>query len=146
MDKSNRNALLFLSIAALFILLGIVFGKFKGSRDAEAPSEAGTKTIVSTKKSRPIMSYTEALAMYEGKRIQLDRACQATPNNMTFKNGASFMIDNRSEVTRTVNAGSVFSVAPWGFKIVTASASSLPVIWHIDCDGAQNVASILIQK
>lgn len=93
-----------------------------------------------------IISYANALVKYKDARIQLNTSCQAIPNNVTFKNGANIMVDNRSPVARTVKIGSVFSVKAWGFKIVKLNSATLPVTWLVDCDRSQNVATVLIQK
>lgn len=93
------------------------------------------------------ISYAEALVKYKDTRIQLNNLCQATPNNVTFKNGTDIMIDNRSPVARSVKVGSSFSIKAYGFKIVKLSSpATLPTTWLVDCDAAQNVATILIQK
>jgi hypothetical protein len=55
------------------------------------------------------------------------------------------MIDNRSEVARTVKVGSSFGIKAWGFEIVKLSSATLPATWYVDCDKSQNVATILIQ-
>ena len=101
---------------------------------------------VSTKNSTVPLSYAQALTQYKDARIQIDQDCQARPNNVTYKNNTSIMIDNRTNITRTVKVGSIFSVKAYGFKIVKLSSTTLPIIWHVDCDKSQNVATILIQK
>src|SRR3989344_8951008 len=60
------------------------------------------------------LSYQEAIAKYGDARLQLDRACQASPSRMTFKNNTNIMIDNRASVSRTVKVGSVFTVKAYG--------------------------------
>ncbi len=92
------------------------------------------------------LSYQQALVKYKDARIQLDKTCQASPNNATYKNNTSIMIDNRAPVARTVKVGSVFSIKAYGFKIVKLSSATLPATWLVDCGSSQNVATILIQK
>ena len=93
------------------------------------------------------ISYNQALIKYADRRIQLDKTCQAQPNNVTYKDNTGIMIDNRSAQARTVKVGTTFTIKPWGFKIVV-----LPDIYLksktilIDCDKYQNVATILIQE
>lgn len=94
----------------------------------------------------PLISYADALVKYKDARIQLDNNCQANPNNVTFKNNTNIMIDNRSNMARTVRAGSVFSIKAYDFKIVKLTSASPSTTWYMDCDKSQNVATILIQK
>jgi len=104
-----------------------------------------TDTTGDTTVPASVISYQEALVKYADARIQLDSTCQASPDNMTFKDGTNIMIDNRSAVDRTIKVGSVFKVKAWGFKIVKLSTATKPVTWFVDCDGSQNVSTILIQ-
>ena len=92
------------------------------------------------------IAYADALATYKDARIQRGADCQASPNNVTYKNNSSIMLDNRSDKTRTVKVGSVFTLPAYGFKIVNLSSPTLPATWYIDCDSSQNVATILIQR
>ena len=110
--------------------------------DTEDTSTGSVNAGIST----PSISYANALIKYKDARIQLNAACQATPNNMTFKNGTSIMIDNRASVALTVKAGSVFTIKAYGFKIVKLSSATLPATWLVDCGTSQNVATLLIQK
>lgn len=93
------------------------------------------------------ISYANALVKYADRRIQLDTVCQAHPNTVTYKDNTGIMIDNRSPKTRTVKAGVTFTIKPWGFKIVV-----LPDVYLasktilVDCDGSQNVATVLVQE
>ena len=93
------------------------------------------------------ISYNNALVKYADRRIQLDKTCQAHPNNVTYKDNTGIMIDNRSAQTRTVKVGTTFTIKPWGFKIVI-----LPDVYLksksilLDCDKYQNVATILVQE
>lgn len=101
---------------------------------------------VNTGSGAVTISYTNALAKYTNARIQLNTICQASPNNMTFKNGTNIMIDNRAPVDRVVKVGSIFNIKAYSFKIIKLSSATLPVTWLVDCDKSQNVATILIQK
>lgn len=101
---------------------------------------------VNAGKSAPTISYANALIRYKNTRIQLDKMCQAVPHNVTYKNGANIMIDNRAPVARTVKVNAVFPIKAWGFKIVKISSVKLPATWLVDCDKSQNVATILIQR
>ena len=92
------------------------------------------------------LSYQNAVNKYKDARIELDPTCQASPNQMTFKNGTEIMIDNRSSKDRTVKVGSIYNIKAWGFKIVKLTSATLPATWMVDCDQSQNVATILIQQ
>jgi heme/copper-type cytochrome/quinol oxidase subunit 2 len=92
------------------------------------------------------LTYQQALINYKDRRIQFNSDCQATPSNVTYKNGTSIMIDNRSAIARTLNINGAVSVKAWGFKIVKLSSSTLPKTILVDCGNGQNVATILLQK
>ena len=93
------------------------------------------------------IAYTDALVKYADRRIQLNSTCQANPIKVTYKDNTGIMIDNRSAKTHTVKVGTTFTIKPWGFKIVV-----LPDVYLasktllVDCDGYQNVATILVQE
>ena len=94
----------------------------------------------------PTSSYGQALLKYGSTRIQFNTTCQATPNNVTYKNSTNIMIDNRSAVAHTVKVNSVYTIPAYGFKIIKLSSAILPVQFLVDCDNSQNVATILLQK
>ena len=113
------------------------------------PEPASAQDITSTDigAGAVSISYESALIKYADRRIQLDKNCQATPNNVTYKDNTGIMIDNRSPVARTIKVGTTFTIKPWGFKIVV-----LPDVYLkaktllIDCDKYQNVATVLVQE
>lgn len=113
----------------------------------EDPSfgQTGEETVSAPPKP---LAYQDALNLYGSNRIQFDGVCQATPNNSTFKNNTDLMLDNRSPLLRRLHLGDMrdVSVRPWGFSIVTFSSDALPKTIMIDCDGSQNVATVLLQK
>lgn len=95
------------------------------------------------------LSYQKALELYkDNKRIQLsgDAFCQASPNNVMYKNGTSIMIDNRSPKTRTIKLIGTYSIEGYGFKLVKLSSAVLPATFLMDCNQQQNVAKVLLQK
>lgn len=93
------------------------------------------------------ISYADALVKYADRRIQLDPNCQAYPNTVTYKDNTGIMIDNRSDKTRTIKVGTTFTIKPWGFKIVVLPDTYLKSkTILIDCDGYQNVATVLVQE
>ena len=94
------------------------------------------------------LSYTQAVTLYKDRIIQFDQNCVAFPNQVAFKQGATIMLDNRSNKQRTISLDSQrYSFAPYGFKIVTLSTTAtLPHTILIDCGTGQNNGSIILQK
>ncbi|OGG62867.1 hypothetical protein A3C21_02355 [Candidatus Kaiserbacteria bacterium RIFCSPHIGHO2_02_FULL_59_21] len=93
------------------------------------------------------LSYQQALAKYADHRIQFDATCQANPSTITYKDNTGLMLDNRSPVARTIKLLNAHTVKAWGFKIVTLPdtyRASKTIL--VDCDGSQNVATILVQE
>ena len=83
---------------------------------------------------------------FEGRRIQFDERCQVTPQNPTYKNGTSIMLDNRSANARTVVVGGTkYDLTAYGFRIVTLSSSSVPKELAVSCGSSGNVGKILLQ-
>ena len=117
---------------------------------AKATTTAVKKTSVPVASQPVSLSYQNALELYkDNKRIQLSGAdfCQASPNNVMYKNGTSVMIDNRSAQIRTIKIGGTsYSIEGYGFKIVKLSSATLPATLLMDCNQQQNVAKILLQK
>ena len=150
-NSENKN-LWIGGAVVLVIVLGIIFWT-KNKAVAPAVNEnvvpvtvAPDKGAVSTLDALNNISYAKALIKYKNARLQLEKTCQATPNHMTFKNGAYLMIDNRAGVARTIRVGSLYKIKAYGFRIVRLSVSKVPTTWLVDCDKYQNVATILIQK
>ncbi len=93
-----------------------------------------------------IQTYSEYVAQYEGRRIQFDESCQARPAEVTFKNGTSIMLDNRSAQARNITVGSVtYSLPGYGYRIITLSSGVLPVNLSISCGASPNIGTILLQ-
>lgn len=121
----------------------------------ETASSSNSTAVKNTTKSattgsQPVtQSYENALALYTGNnRIQLSGTalCQASPTNVTYKNGTSIMIDNRSAQTRTIKLGTTFTIPGYGFKIIKLSSTTLPTTLIMDCGTQQNIAKVLLQK
>ena len=117
-------------------------------------STAGKSTTGSTSASTSpaetpsaVPSYTEALKLYEGRRIQLGDQCAATPNNITVKNNTKVMFDNRTAkpITLIVD-GRRWSMVGYGYLILTMRASTFPHEISIDCSLKANVARVTVQK
>jgi uncharacterized protein YxeA len=158
--QKNKNT--FIIIIAIIVMAIIVMVLVKNNKKSvnltETPNDNvqqtdqainGVKTNKTAKNattSVASISYEQALIKYKDYRIQLAQDCQATPVNVTYKNGTSIMIDNRSNVERVVRVGSNYTIPAWGFKIINLTSSTLPATWLVDCGAQQNVATILIQK
>jgi len=153
----NKNLWIGLGVVVVLGLLIWWYGASNNSKiedEAMTPSETtdvdsteDTSTgSVNTGAPAASLSYQQALVAYKDKRLQITNTCQVSPNNVTYKNGTSIMLDNRSAVTRTIKLGSTYSIKAYGFKIVKLNSATVPATWLMDCDSSQNVATILIQK
>ena len=164
MEENKNKKMWVWVVIVLVVLVGIVLWATKSSApivvqntnptDNTALQVNSTEDLsagsvdASTSATSPAVTiaYSDALVKYAKARLQLDSTCQGSPDNMTFKNNALLMIDNRAPVARTVHVGSVFTIKAYGFKIIKLSSSTLPTTWKVDCDSSQNVSSILIEK
>ena len=156
MKKVSPNAWVGILVILIILISGTVYLSYKNKQmiklgviDTPVVNEPQSvqDTSQTTGAGAASISYTNALVKYADRRIQLDTTCQARPNTATYKDNTGIMIDNRSPQTRTVKVGITFTIKPWGFKIVV-----LPDIYLanktllVDCDGSQNVATILVQE
>ena len=136
-------------VAVIVVIIVIVAGRGGDDKVSTNASLSPSPTVVASPKAtaNPILTYQEAIKKYEGTRIQFDARCQATPNQITVKNGAAVMLDNRSGDARNFSVGATkYVLAGYGFRIITASSKTLPATLVIDCGSAQNVGRILVQK
>ena len=152
MEKKNTNVLIGVGVI-LIIIIGVWYMKASPSTNQQLVDDESIESVEDTSEgsvnaSAPAaaLTYRQALEKYKDSRIQLDKDCQARPNNVTYKDGSNIMIDNRSNIARTVKVGTTFPLKAWGFKIVKIDSASGTGTWHVDCDKSQNVATILIQK
>lgn len=148
--------ILILSIAAI---VWIVSCNNKNNPKKDALVEE-TSSVVDTANEKPAvanpvspapvaskLSYSKALAKYGTNRIQFGDMCQATPANVTYKNGTAVMLDNRSSTARSINiSGTVYRIAAYDYVVANMYSSSFPKTVLVDCGTQQNVATILIQK
>ena len=160
--KSNKkNILIAIGVIIIIVVSVVVFSK-RGSRPtnttvpantdetvldgltAETPVKPATKPAVSNAVS---MSYADALVKYKDYRIQLGEGsiCTATPRNVTYKNGSTIMLDNRSAISRSVTVGGTYSIGAYDFALVKLASNKTPETFYVDCNNQQNVATILIQ-
>lgn len=93
-----------------------------------------------------IQNYSDMVMQFGEKRIQFDERCQMTPADVTFKNGTTIMLDNRSGTAKTIRiGGQIYSFQPYGYRILTLSSPTLPNSLTISCDNSPNVGRILLQ-
>ena len=154
--QSENSLAVFYGIGAVVVILLIIFFSTRGT-ELVVKDESGNPLDIPTEdisagsvnnvvKKVPSISYADALVKYKDARIQIDALCQAFPNNVTYKNGTSIMIDNRSAINHTLKIGSTYTVDAYKFKIIKLTSNNLPETLLVDCDQYQNVATILVQK
>ncbi|MDR3643341.1 MAG: hypothetical protein P4L74_07000 [Candidatus Doudnabacteria bacterium] len=96
---------------------------------------------------KPSTKYTQLVAEYVNRRIQFDPTCRAIPNNLTYKNPVTLMLDNRSPKPAKVSIGSrKYNLAAWGYYITTINDSPLPQTEWVGCGILDNVGQILMEK
>lgn len=105
-------------------------------------ASGGTSTTLGER-----LTYQQAIATYEDKRIQFNADCKATPSNMTYKDGTYLMLDNRSAGSLTIKIGtSSYPIGGYAFKIVKLANVNRSISILVDCNERQNVATILVQE
>ena len=96
-----------------------------------------------------ISDYATVRDQYADRRIQVDN-CALLPNRVTYKNGTTIMIDNRSPDGQELRIdGQVFPLSGYEYRIVTLSHNSLPYLITVDCvtqgQPLYNAGQILLQ-
>lgn len=157
----DKNKLWFvLGGVVVLVLIAVVWRGKRAPSGSESSPSPSTSVQASTGVSptaavRPRVAptpplpstYGDAVAQFSDRRIQFDMYCQANPVNNTYKNGSQIMLDNRSGDARIIVVNGVqYSLAGYGWKIITLNATTLPATWAVDCGSAKNVSKILIQK
>lgn len=161
MNKNIKLGLIILGVAVLLIA-AISFGLFYQKRSVVEVANPSIEVVEGTEETSPvgtnseapiktptktqILAYADALKRYANKRLQVSPDCQITPNNVTYKNGTTFMIDNRSNKAKTIKIGSTYTIPAYSFRIVTLSSAQLPATYYIDCDKSQNSGTVILQK
>ena len=153
---NNKTLIVVVVVVAIMVIIAVVGGRSNPfATPTPTPSGAATNSVspkamttprISSSGSMP-QSYEDAVKKYAGTRIQFDARCQAIPNQITIKTGASIMLDNRSGDARTISLGSVkYAMGGYGFRIITPYSKTLPATQIIDCGSAQNVGQVFIQR
>ncbi len=114
---------------------------------SSTPSSTPTSTPAKKPASgSPGMTYSEAVRIFAARRMQFDQSCNATPESFTVKSGTTIMFDNRSSETRTIALdGTPYTLAAYGWKVLTLRSSRLPHTVSVDCGGGRNNARIILQ-
>ena len=169
--KKEKVKIMLYALAGLAFVTATVFtfGLNIGRRDTVNTEVSDTETMVEdqsqteevtetapnqTKTNTPAsiggeLTYEEALKKYEGRRIQFDPTCKATPSQLTAKTGTEVMFDNRSAVTQTISFDDQsFNILPYNYTIINlfTSAPTLPYNVIMDCGNSKNVAQVYLQK
>lgn len=121
-----------------------------------SPTMGATKTpgVSKTKTPTPTpvplvtsdLSYSQLVAQYGSNRVQFDNNCQAQPSTAVFKNGTSILLDNRANQTRTIGVnGRIYTLAPYGYQVITLSTASVPQTLKLSCNNLVNVGTIQLQ-
>ncbi|MGH2638474.1 MAG: hypothetical protein ACRDF4_04230 [Rhabdochlamydiaceae bacterium] len=94
------------------------------------------------------ISYTQALNLYVGKRMQFDQNCVAIPNDVTYKRGTTIMFDNRADSSRLIKLdGTPYRISAYDYILVTLTTSfPLPHTIAVDCGSGENTANIYLQQ
>lgn len=161
-NQNNKNTWIWVVVIVLVIVGVVIAVKMKKSDTSTAVENQDTNAVqvtedvsdgsvdapTTTGVAPVTISYENALVKYKDSRIQLapGNTCAASPNSVTYKNGTTIMIDNRAAQARTLKIGTTYSIKGYGFKIIKLSSATVPAKWLVDCDGQQNVATILLQK
>ena len=154
MTKGNK---IFWVVIAIVIVRGIVFLNSRQTTVAPttntntntAPTEITNKpeTKPTTPTKVPAGSYQEMVKKYEGRRIQINDACQATPSSQTFKNGTQVMFDNRgSKAIKLTVDGVSYPTSAYTYRLIPLTSKTLPHSVIINCNGQNNIAQFNLQQ
>ncbi len=149
-------------IAVVVIVVGVWWFNGGSSQVSLFPDASTSPTAVgvtktpagykATKSATPVpvatsaLSYSQLVAQYGNNRIQFNASCQANPSSIVFKNGASILLDNRSNQTQVISLnGASYTLVPYGYRVVTLSSSTLPKAVGVTCNGQVNTSMINLQ-
>ena len=145
----NQNLKTFFVVAGMAVVI-VGVGTWMNSQNADQQAAIGRKT-----KATPVasvdptsgMSYTQLVQKYATARIQVKESCQVTPVMASFKSGTSVLLDNRSNSAKTVTiSGASYSLAPYGYQVVTLSSPTLPATLTVNCGSSVNVGTIRLSQ
>lgn len=152
----NKN--LWIVVAVVIVVAGIWWSRQNGSdygwnSENVSPSPTAVASPVKTKAatapstiSTSGKTYSQLVSEFGSFRFQFDQACQAQPKQMALKNGASILLDNRANETRTITFnGNTYKLGPYGYQVVVVSGTNLPKNIGINCNSSVNVGTIVLQ-
>ena len=94
------------------------------------------------------LSFSDAVRIYANKRIQFNQDCVPSPYQVSFKKGATIMLENGANKTRVIRLDDVpYTIKAYGFVLVTLTTNAtLPHNIMVDCGNCQNNATINLQQ
>ncbi len=111
-----------------------------------SPHSSGSYKSTATPNATAAMNYTQLVQQYGNNRIQFDQNCTANPSSMSLKNGASIMLDNRSNQSKVVTINGVkYNLGAYGYAIAKISSPTLPTNIGVSCDTRVNTSTINLQ-
>jgi len=151
--KNMPNLKNFWSVTALAVVIvgtGMLAYNM-GASNQQALISSGkvpVKTVMPTSTgSTNNQGYSQLVQQYRTAIIQFLQTCQATPNNSSFKNGTSIMLDNRSSKAHVVSiAGMSYNLPAYGYQVVSLTSATLPGTLLVNCDGLVSVSTIHISQ
>ncbi|MFH1246644.1 MAG: hypothetical protein V1489_02635 [Candidatus Liptonbacteria bacterium] len=116
-----------------------------GSGQAASSTPSSTQSNTTPAKS-PSLTYTQAVNLYAGKRIQFDANCTVQPIQLIVKNNTTIMLDNRGPQSRAVYLDRAkYTLPAFGYKTVRLSYTAIPKTIIVDCGTGRNNATIIVQ-
>jgi hypothetical protein len=152
----NQTILKVVGLVAIVGILGVAYAVTRPSswspngytpEDVFLPTDQTPVEATTTPATpRPRLDYQAAVKKYS-YRVQFNEACQASPANLTVKNGSVVMFDTRGVGRHTLTiGGKTYTFNGAGFALVTLSSKTLPHTVQIDCGTGKNNANIVLQK
>lgn len=143
MSKNDKKVLVW-GIVILVVIIGIVVlskdttSPTSNNKQTASPTPSGSASTNKTtpkKTTTPNLDYSQMIQLYEGKRVQFNDFCTATPSQMVVKKGTKVMLDNRSKISKTLKLDTGTITLPgYGWQIITATTNnSLPYNFSVDC-------------
>jgi len=146
----NKNTWWLVGVGIVVIALIVwAVGKNGGEmNNGESPTPTSSATTSpSATSAAATKSYQNALVTYANVRFQFDQYCQAIPKSMSVKSGRTIMLDNRSGDARVIKVGpNSYSLAGYGWRLVTVSSKTLPATLYLNCGAAVNVGTLILSK
>lgn len=152
---NNRN--LWISIAAIIVVLAIIVFGSRAKAPAEVPADTASDTTTQQSALQKLgganatasatvsneFSYDAALKAYDGKTVSIGEDCSATPKalSLTGKNRVLFTNASNAPVTLGI-AGNTVTLAPFHYKTYTLST---PGVYPVSCGAVEDAATVTIQ-